>query len=177
MKLRVLLLLTGTLTLSACSDSYDSQILGTLERDRLELIAESNEPIVEISVREGDAVAVRALSLVDGREPLLVVGVLTMMLGLTAAGAGLVGLAPLPGATAGRPHPPARTVLSGASPLAVEDHVGSEPDPHSGCFLASPSGAAASAPIDGDPREYLAKMTAMRLRRREPSVTAIRTDR
>ena len=60
MKLRVLLLLTGTLALSACSDSYDSQILGTLERDRLELIAESNEPIVEISVREGDAVAAGA---------------------------------------------------------------------------------------------------------------------
>jgi HlyD family secretion protein len=44
-------------TLAACGGSvYDGQILGTLERDRLELIAESNEPIVEIAVREGDAV-------------------------------------------------------------------------------------------------------------------------
>lgn len=56
MKLRALLLLPAAFALSACSDSYDGQILGTLERDRLELIAESNEPIVEISVREGDAV-------------------------------------------------------------------------------------------------------------------------
>jgi HlyD family secretion protein len=47
----------GVVALTACSDSaYDGQILGTLERDRLELVAESNEPIVEISVREGDAV-------------------------------------------------------------------------------------------------------------------------
>jgi HlyD family secretion protein len=56
MKLRALLSISATLALAACSESYDGQILGTLERDRLELIAESNEPIVEISVREGDAV-------------------------------------------------------------------------------------------------------------------------
>jgi HlyD family secretion protein len=56
MKLRALLLLSAACALSACGDGYDGQILGTLERDRLELIAESNEPIVEISVREGDAV-------------------------------------------------------------------------------------------------------------------------
>jgi HlyD family secretion protein len=49
-------------SLSACGDSaYDGQILGTLERDRLELIAESNEPIVEITVREGDAVQAGAV--------------------------------------------------------------------------------------------------------------------
>jgi HlyD family secretion protein len=35
---------------------YDGEILGTLERDRLELIAEGNEPIIEVAVREGDAV-------------------------------------------------------------------------------------------------------------------------
>jgi HlyD family secretion protein len=52
------LLVVCALALAACGDSaYDGQILGTLERDRLELIAESNEPIVEIAVREGDAVA------------------------------------------------------------------------------------------------------------------------
>ena len=34
--------------------------VGTLERDRLELVAESDEPIVEILVREGDAVAADA---------------------------------------------------------------------------------------------------------------------
>jgi HlyD family secretion protein len=60
MKLRVLSLISVALALVACSDNYDGQILGTLERDRLELIAESNEPIVEIAVREGDAVAAGA---------------------------------------------------------------------------------------------------------------------
>jgi HlyD family secretion protein len=43
--------------LASCGgEKYDGEILGTLERDRLELIAEGNEPIVEIAVREGDAV-------------------------------------------------------------------------------------------------------------------------
>ena len=50
MKVRALLLVCGAIALTACGDSgYDGQILGTLERDRL-------EPIVEIAVREGDAV-------------------------------------------------------------------------------------------------------------------------
>ena len=57
MNLRAVLSFRGCLALAACGNSaYDGQILGTLERDRLELVAESNEPIVEISVREGDAV-------------------------------------------------------------------------------------------------------------------------
>ena len=58
MNLRAALLFScSVVILTACSDSaYDGQILGTLERDRLELVAESNEPIVEIMVREGDAV-------------------------------------------------------------------------------------------------------------------------
>jgi HlyD family secretion protein len=60
MKPRALFLIPAILALVACGDSYDGEILGTLERDRLELIAESNEPIVEISVREGDAVAAGA---------------------------------------------------------------------------------------------------------------------
>lgn len=52
MKLRSwVLLLAGSL--AACSDSSEREILGTLERDRLELIAEANEPIVTIDVREG----------------------------------------------------------------------------------------------------------------------------
>lgn len=43
--------------LASCGGGeYDGEILGTLERDRLELIAEGNEPIIEIAVREGDAV-------------------------------------------------------------------------------------------------------------------------
>jgi HlyD family secretion protein len=60
MKLRALFLVSA-FALAACGDAaYDGQILGTLERDRLELIAESNEPIVEIAVREGDAVTAGA---------------------------------------------------------------------------------------------------------------------
>jgi HlyD family secretion protein len=44
--------------LSACGNSPDSQVaLGTLERDRLELPAEANEPIVSVMVHEGEAVA------------------------------------------------------------------------------------------------------------------------
>jgi len=43
---------------AACSGSDTVQEMhGTLERDRLELVAESNEPIVEVTVREGDRVA------------------------------------------------------------------------------------------------------------------------
>ncbi len=44
----------------ACGD--DAQIaVGALERDRIELVAEANEPIAEILVREGDAVEAGAL--------------------------------------------------------------------------------------------------------------------
>lgn len=54
------------LVLAACSDG-DGQAVGTLERERLELIAEASEPIAEIAVREGDAVEAGALLLrLDG---------------------------------------------------------------------------------------------------------------
>jgi HlyD family secretion protein len=57
MTVRALLVLSGCLALAACgNDDYSGPILGTLERDRLELVAESNEPLVEVLVREGDAV-------------------------------------------------------------------------------------------------------------------------
>lgn len=56
MKLRATVLLIACAWLAACARSDEGQILGTLERDRLELIAESNEPIVAIEVREGVAV-------------------------------------------------------------------------------------------------------------------------
>jgi HlyD family secretion protein len=52
----VLIAALTTLLLAACSGTDEGQILGTLERDRLELIAESNEPIVGVEVREGAAV-------------------------------------------------------------------------------------------------------------------------
>jgi HlyD family secretion protein len=50
------------LALAACSqDPADLPSLGTLERDRLELIAEADEPIVEVAVQEGDHVEAGAL--------------------------------------------------------------------------------------------------------------------
>jgi HlyD family secretion protein len=51
----------AALVLSACSNDRPQQVLGTVERDRLELIAESNERIVEQPVREGEHVAAGAL--------------------------------------------------------------------------------------------------------------------
>lgn len=39
-----------------CGGSGDGQAVGTLERDRIELVAEASEPIVLHAVREGDAV-------------------------------------------------------------------------------------------------------------------------
>ena len=49
------------LLLGACARRSPQEVLGTVERDRLELIAESNERIVEIAVREGDRVAAGAV--------------------------------------------------------------------------------------------------------------------
>lgn len=47
---------------AGCSRGYrDGEVLGTLERDRLELVAESNERIVELPVPEGDRVPAGAL--------------------------------------------------------------------------------------------------------------------
>ena len=42
--------------LAACSDADPSRSLGTLERDRIQLVADSNEPITRILVSEGDVV-------------------------------------------------------------------------------------------------------------------------
>jgi HlyD family secretion protein len=48
-----------TLTLCGCEKTLsETPALGTLERDRIELSADSNEPIVEILVREGEPVSV-----------------------------------------------------------------------------------------------------------------------
>ena len=53
--------IVAALALSACAGGDDPQeVLGTLERDRLELIAESNERLVELLVEEGDRVATGA---------------------------------------------------------------------------------------------------------------------
>lgn len=53
-----------TVLLAACSkEGLPREMHGTLERDRLELVAESHERIVEIAVTEGDRVAAGALLL------------------------------------------------------------------------------------------------------------------
>jgi HlyD family secretion protein len=53
--------IVAALALSACAGGEDPQeVLGTLERDRLELIAESNERLVELFVEEGDRVTAGA---------------------------------------------------------------------------------------------------------------------
>jgi HlyD family secretion protein len=49
--------LFALLALAACGDGEaDRTAVGTLERDRIELIAEAQEPIIEIPVREGQSV-------------------------------------------------------------------------------------------------------------------------
>jgi HlyD family secretion protein len=50
------------IAVAACRNA-DGDAVGTLERDRLELIAEASEPIAEILVREGDLVPAGALLL------------------------------------------------------------------------------------------------------------------
>jgi HlyD family secretion protein len=54
----VFLLVAGA---TGCEHRRGQEVLGTVERDRVELIAESNERIVEIDVREGDHVATGAV--------------------------------------------------------------------------------------------------------------------
>jgi HlyD family secretion protein len=48
--------LLATLLLAGCARERPVEVHGTVERDRLELIAESNERIVEVLVHEGDRV-------------------------------------------------------------------------------------------------------------------------
>jgi HlyD family secretion protein len=54
-------LLVTLLLTSGCARQEPVEIHGTVERDRLELIAESNERIVEIAVHEGDRVQAGAV--------------------------------------------------------------------------------------------------------------------
>ena len=53
----------------ACAEENEWRVVGTLERDRIELIAEAREPIVAVHVREGDHVEAGQLLLeLDGRR-------------------------------------------------------------------------------------------------------------
>jgi len=61
---RTIAMATALLALAGCNRNSDGQeVHGTLERDRLELVAESHERIVETVVHEGDRVAAGALLL------------------------------------------------------------------------------------------------------------------
>ena len=56
-----LALLASILCMSACSQADSTSAVGTLERDRLDLVAEASEPILERPVQEGDYVEAGAL--------------------------------------------------------------------------------------------------------------------
>lgn len=61
MRLRTRLLVAAAaslsaLALTACANGDDAHLVGTLERDRIEIVAEESEPIVALEVREGDRV-------------------------------------------------------------------------------------------------------------------------
>lgn len=53
---RVMVLLLALLALAGCNSTSDTGMVGTLERDRIELKVESNEPLVTINVQDGQAV-------------------------------------------------------------------------------------------------------------------------
>lgn len=55
MHVRQALVVIAALAIAACGSDRDA-LLGTLERDRVELVAEAQEPIIEVAIREGDAV-------------------------------------------------------------------------------------------------------------------------
>src|SRR6187200_2513935 len=73
MTLRALTALTGSLLLAACVRHDESTVPGTLERDRVELVADANEAITSLpfaegaTVKAGDVVVVQdpALSAAD----------------------------------------------------------------------------------------------------------------
>jgi len=68
MRLRALCIASLALGLAACGDDTSLPLIGTLERDRIELVAEAQEPIVEIPVHEGDRVKAGQVILQLGTE-------------------------------------------------------------------------------------------------------------
>ena len=53
MKYRLWLLVVLAVVLTACNNSDETYMVGTLERDRVEVSVESNEPIIAIHVQDG----------------------------------------------------------------------------------------------------------------------------
>ena len=56
MRMRASLLATLALLLGACGKHDALPLTGTLERDRMDLVADAQEPIVQVAVHEGDQV-------------------------------------------------------------------------------------------------------------------------
>jgi len=56
MKARVLIVLSAAAVLAACSRNDDDALPGTVERDRVELVADANEIIVSLPLAEGSVV-------------------------------------------------------------------------------------------------------------------------
>ena len=67
-RLSTLLLLPLFFTLAACDREEDTYMVGTLERDRIDLVVESNEPIIAIQVRDGQTVEAGDLILEQNPE-------------------------------------------------------------------------------------------------------------
>jgi HlyD family secretion protein len=63
--MRFVWLLAAACVVAGCTRERPQEIMGTIERDRLELVAESNERIVDLPVREGDRVDAGAVLVVQ----------------------------------------------------------------------------------------------------------------
>lgn len=69
MRGRTAFCVAAAIVLAGCNRSPESpRLVGTLERDRLELIAEASEPILSIAVKEGDLVKQGQILLVQETE-------------------------------------------------------------------------------------------------------------
>ena len=67
---RIATVCTLGIAVFGCDAMDDDFAVGTIERERIDLVADSNEPIIAISVREGDSVvADEALLIQDDRRP------------------------------------------------------------------------------------------------------------
>jgi HlyD family secretion protein len=67
MRLRTAVLLSGVSVLAACARHDESTLPGTLERDRVELVADANEAIVSLPFAEGATVKIGDVIVVQDR--------------------------------------------------------------------------------------------------------------
>jgi len=67
MNVRTLMILLATATLAACSRHDEDALPGTIERDRVELVADANESIVSLPLAEGATVKIGDVVVVQDR--------------------------------------------------------------------------------------------------------------